>query len=326
MQLILHVGLPKTATTTIQHVMDASKSLLVERGVLYPVTTKTQMELVRRTQFRQREGETGPGSLGEAMGWVAEEARVARPERIVLSCERMILVSAGSVARMQAAVATWLPEVDEIRVLAYVRDPISWATSLCQQRLKMGTARLAEFAADPWPLGLEDMLSKYVLRYGLEAVGLRHLHPEHLANGNVVDDFMAAIGLPGFVVPGPAPVLNRSLTLHGAQVADILAGRLPRGLREGVRKPLIRRLLQRIEGPRFVLPRDAQERIIAASSTDVEYVRANWGLDLRPKLVEPPEEPELAEEAVLTLALALVEEVEQVVAEEEAPDEDDDGT
>jgi len=116
------------------------------------------------------------------------------------------------------------------------------------------------------------------------------------------------------------------LTLHGAQVADILAGRLPRGLREGVRKPLIRRLLQRIEGPRFVLPRDAQERIIAASSTDVEYVRANWGLDLRPKLVEPPEEPELAEEAVLTLALALVEEVEQVVAEEEGPDEDDDGT
>jgi hypothetical protein len=325
MELTLHVGLPKTATTTIQHVMDTSKPALAKRGVLYPVTTKTQMELVQRTQFRQRDGQTGPGSLDEAMGWVADEMRAVRPERVVLSCERMILVSDGSVARMQAAIATSWPEVDGVQVLAYVRDPISWATSLCQQRLKMGTARLAEFAADPWPLGLETMLTKYVRRYGLEAVSLRYLHPDHLVNGNVVDDFMAAIGLPGFPPPGPAPVLNRSLTQHGAQVADLLADLLPRGLREGVRKQSFRRLLQAVEGPRFVLPHEVQARIVAASQADVEYVRLNWGLDIRPELMEPSGQPELSEHEVMALALAVVEEVERVVVQEEGPD-DDDGT
>ena len=97
-------------------------------------------------------------------------------------------------------------------------------------------------------------------------------------------------------------------------------------MREGARKRAFRRVLQAIEGPRFVLPLVAQERIIEASRSDVDYVRRNWGLDLQPRLVEPPKEPELEEEAVLKLALALVDEVLQAVAEEEGPDEDEDGT
>jgi hypothetical protein len=328
MQLILHVGLPKTATTTIQHVMDSHKAALAAAGVLYPRTTKTQMELIRRTQFAQLAVQPGPGSLAEAMGWVAEEAREALPKRIVLSCERMALVSAGAVARMQAAITTWLPEVRDVRILAYVRDPVSWATSLCQQRLKMGTARRADFANDPWPLSLEAMLSNYVDRYGREAVSLRYLHPGHLVNGVVVDDFLAAIGLTEFALPGAAPVLNRALTLYGAQVAEVLADLLPRGQRKGVRKQLVRRLLQGIDGPRFVLPRAVQAGIVEASRGDVEYVRRQWGLEIGSTLVELPDAPELDapeldEQAVLKLALALVAEVERVVAVEEGLQEED---
>lgn len=65
LKLTLHGGLPKTATTTIQHVLDATKPALSERGVLYPGTTRTQLELVQRTQLRSLEGQTGPGSLEE---------------------------------------------------------------------------------------------------------------------------------------------------------------------------------------------------------------------------------------------------------------------
>jgi hypothetical protein len=323
MQLVLHIGLPKTATTTIQHVLESLKPELAARGVLYPGTTRSQLELVQRSQFRQTERQTGPGSLAEAMGWLADEVRAVGPERVILSCERMSLVTPGSVARLQEAVATWLPQVRDVRVLAYVRDPVSWATSLCQQRLKQGTTRLSRFAADPWPLGLEALLGKYVRRYGRDAVTVRHLHPAYLTGGNVVDDFLAAVGPAGFVAPGPPPVLNRSLTRHGAQVADLLAELLPRGQREGLRKHTLRRLLQAIEGPRFVLPREVQARIVAASQGDVDYVRRLWGLDLRPTLVEPPDDPDLEEAAVLALALDVVEQVKRVVVEDEGPQDDD---
>jgi hypothetical protein len=326
LKLTLHVGLPKTATTTIQHVMETAKPRLAERKVLYPLTTKLQTELVQRAQLRQLVGATGAGSLPEAVNWMADEVRALRPEQIIFSSERMSLASPGAIARMHAAMAAGLPEIDEIRVLAYVRDPIIWATSLCQQRLKMGTTRLAEFVADPWPRSLEEILSKFVDRYGKSAVTVRHMHPDHLVNGKVVDDFLNAVGLAGFPVSGPETVLNRSLTLHGVQVADVMAQLLPRGQREGARKRAFRSVLQAVEGPRFVLPLVAQERIIEASRSDVDYVRKNWGLDLRPRLVEPPKEPELEEEAVLKLALGLVDEVLRVVAEEEGSDEDEYGT
>ena len=322
MELILHIGLPKTATTTIQHVLDSAKPELAARGVLYPGTTRSQLELVGRSQQRQTEAKGGPGSLDEAMGRVAEEIRALWPERVVLSCERMSLVSPGSVARLQRAIRHLLPEVREVRVLAYLRDPIDWATSLCQQRLKMGTTRLAEFVADPWPIGLEGVLAKYVDRYGREAVALRHLRPDRLVNSNVVDDFMAAIGLPGFAVPGPAPMLNRSLSQPGAQVADLMAGLMPRGQRDGVRKHALRRLLQGIEGPRFVLPRAAQARILAASRGDLDYIRRLWGLELGADLAEPPDAPELGQEAVMALALAITEALERAVAVEEGQDDE----
>lgn len=318
MQLILHVGLPKTATTTIQHVMDSMKPALAEQGVLYPGTTAAQMELVRRSQFHHLDSHSGEGSLAEALGWVAEEIRAARPDRVVLSCERMVLVTPGAVTRMQRAIATWLPEVREVRVLAYVRDPVDWATSLCQQRLKMGTSRLAAFEADPWPLGLEAMLQKYVDAYELEAVTLRHLRHDRLLNGNVVDDFLAAIGLPGFAVPGIAPTLNRALTLHGAQVADKLAEMVPRGKRQGGRKRLYRKKLQAIEGPRFVLRQEVQARIVAASASDRDYVNRLWGVELGHDPVPAPDAPRLDAAEVRARALQLIDEVERRVAELEA--------
>lgn len=331
-QMILHIGLPKTATTTIQHVLETAKPELARQGVLYPLTTRQQIRLVERAQSRKILGSTGPGSLDEAMGWVADEARQMKARKIVFSCERMSLIGPGALARLHDAMRAHLPEFDETQVLVYVRDPVRWATSLCQQRLKMGTARLADFLADPWPLSLQDMLSKYVARFGRDAVAVRHMHPDHLRNGSVVEDFLAATGLSFLPVQGPDLILNKALTLHGVQVADVLARHLPRRRRPGLRKALLRQLLQAIDGPRFVLPRDTQERIIAASRRDVAYLRATWGVDLVSTVTDPPVGLDLPEEAVLERALAVVAEIERMEAgadEADAADEtgeDGDGT
>lgn len=331
MKLILHVGLPKTATTTIQYVMQTAKPELAAQGVLYPVTTKLQTRLVERSQLRELIGVTGPGSLDEALGWVVDEVREHRPEKIVISSERMSLISPGALARLHKAFRKHLPEFDDISILAYVRDPITWGTSLCQQRLKMGTTRLEEFMANPWPRSLEEILSKYVDRYGREAVTVRHMHPDHMINRSVIDDFMAMTGLTGLFTPGPVPTLNKAMTLHGAQVADVVALHMPRGTRKGPRKPLIRRLLPAIPGPRFVLPREVQARIVEASRGDVDYIRRHWDLDIQPIPMEPPDAPGLGEAEVTALALALIKEVQETaLAEEKRADaeaeEDEDGT
>lgn len=314
MKLTLHVGLPKTATTTIQHVLEAVKPQLAERGVLYPGTTATQLELVRRTQFDRVGSSTAAGSLGEAVERLAVEVRALRPDQVVLSCEHMSLVPARAVARLKQVLEARLPEVREVGVLCYVREPIGFATSLCQQRLKSGTVSLSGFAADPWPFSLRQLLGKHVDCYGQDAVRLRYLHPDHLVHGSVVDDFLAAIGVTGVEVPVPVPVLNRSLSQDGALVADALAGLVPRAQRSKGRNPLYKRMLEAIEGPRFVLPKEVQARIIDASRADVEHIRRCWGLEIVPEPVELVGMPGIDATAALAMAGRIVAEADRLLA------------
>lgn len=298
--------------------MDRMKPALAAQGLLYPGTTRSQVDLVQRIQLRRPEAERGPGALDEAMRGIAEEVRRVQPSRIVLSSERMIHFGPGAVARQRDAIATWLPEVGEVRVLAYVREPIAYATSLAQQRLKAGTIRLGAALANPWPERMEVLLGKFIDCYGLDAVEVRHMDRARLVGGDMVTDFLAAVGMGGFPVRGPIPVLNRSLTLGGVQVADHLARLLPRGLRGGAGKQLFRQLLQQVDGPRFVLPVEVQDEVVRASRSDVDFVRRHWGLDLTPRQVEPQGTWPFSDEEAMARALAILDQVAQAVDPAEA--------
>lgn len=307
MKLTLHVGLPKTATTTIQHVLEASKPALAVRGVLYPGTTAGQLDLVRRAQFDRSGSSTAEGSLGAAVERLAAEIREQRPEQVVLSCEHMSLVPARAMMRLKQVLLERLPEVRAISALCYVREPVGFATSLCQQRLKSGTARLAESAGAPWPFSLRDILSKHIACFGRDAVEVRHFHPAQMVNGNVVDDFLSAIGLRGFPLEVPIPVLNPSLTQTGALVADALAELVPRDQRRGGCKVAYKRMLEAVEGSRFVLPTAVQLRIIEESRTDLSFIRREFGLEIVPELVAPEVLPGIDGTAARDMAQEIVE-------------------
>jgi hypothetical protein len=277
MRLTLHVGLPKTATTTIQHVLEGAKPLLAGQGVVYPLTTAGHLGLVRQVQSGRE------ADAARTIDAMAEEARGAG--HMLLSCEHMSLMPERAVVRLKEMFEAGLPGLREVRVLAFVREPVGFATSLCQQRLKAGTTRLAAFQADPWPLRPMALIMKHVRTFGREAVQLRYLHRDHLAGGTVIDDVFAAIGLEGLRPPKPVPVLNPSLSHQGAMVADALAGLVPREQRSKAQRRVFRRELEAIEGDRFVLPDTVQMAIIDASRRDLEAIRSLFGLEITPERV-----------------------------------------
>lgn len=310
MKLTLHVGLPKTGTTTIQHVLDRIKPQLAERGVLYPGTTVAQLDLVRRSQ-RDRSGmSTAEGSLGEAVERMAHEIRAVRPRHVVLSCEHMVLVPAREVARLKDVIAHRLPEIREVAVLCYVREPIGFATSLCQQRLKSGTMRLAEFCAAPWPYNIRDLIAKHVDCYGRSAVRLRSCSPQQLVGASIVGDFLSQIGVPDLPLPMPVPRLNPSLSHPAVLVADALVALRPRGDGKRRRNAQFKRLLEAIPGPKFVLAEEVQQRIIEASSRDLEAIRARFGLNIVPERVEQSGDLEWPAEMVRAKAEDILRQVE----------------
>jgi hypothetical protein len=302
MKLTLHVGLRKTATTTIQRMLWEARPLLAAEGVLCPGIAADHQRLARTLRSAEA-GVVGKAELAKGtLDLLADEVRQLRPRHLVLSSEHLIALPAGAVRRLREMLAAALPDVTETRVLCYVREPIGLATSLCQQELKNGAVRLADYHARPWRMPLAEWLRAYLDSFGREALALRRFHPEHLKDGDILRDMLDALGVPDLPVPVSVPRRNRSLSQDGALVADALAG-----LRPGRRRPMhlraaYRRMLEKIEGERFALPMEVQARVVEASRADLEMIRTTFGLEITPEPVPGPTATALTPDLALRMA------------------------
>jgi hypothetical protein len=203
-----------------------------------------------------------------------------------------------------------LPGLREVVVLCYLREPVSFATSMIQQDLKNGKTRLDRALADPWPYRLADWVATWADAFGREGVRLRQFHPDHLSRGNILGDVLEMIGRPDLRVPPALPLMNPSLSQAGVLVADALNALHPEALRDKARRGRYKRLLHRIPGSRFVLPPEVQELVIQRSRDDLAALKARWGLDIRPERIEAPVWPGLSEAEARAMAERLVATVE----------------
>ena len=223
MELTLHIGLKKTATSTLQRVLNGSKAELLGQGLLFPCRSDQHHRLARRVRRRPVETEQ---AVREALAQILDEVRAVEPRRVLLSSEHLISFQAMGLAELRELLEGALPGV-RIRVLAYVREPVAFATSMCQQNVKNGVRRLAEVYADPWPFPLADCLGTQIGVFGRENVTVRQFHPGHLVGGNIVADALVAVGLEEARIEGSLPRLNLSMTWEGVMVADALSGLRP---------------------------------------------------------------------------------------------------
>jgi hypothetical protein len=278
-ELILHVGLKKTATSTLQHVLHRTKAELLAQGLMFPCTPEAHQRLARRVRMRPVESLR---AVREALAPILAEVRGAGADRVLLSSEHLVSSPATGLEDLRQMLETALPGV-RIRVLAYVREPVGFATSMCQQSLKNGVMRLAEFQADPWPFPVAEWLATQIAVFGRENVTVRQFHPAHMAQGSIVADVLAAVGLDGVKVKGEVPHLNPSLSHEAVLVADALTELRPSIQRDRKRRNAYRRPLSKIKGGTFVLPTEVQERIIARSAADMAWLKAEFGLEILPQ-------------------------------------------
>jgi hypothetical protein len=308
MRLTLHVGLKKTATTTLQHALSAAKAQLATEGLLVPGDPADHQRLARRV--RGLGGDQTQAAARAALVPLVAEARQRALPHVLLSSEHLISVPAPAVMGLRDLLAQEFPEVTEIKVLAYVREPVGFATSMCQQGLKNGVLRLEAFYADPWPFTIADWLENYCRAFGRDNVVVRYFHPDHLIAGDIVRDFLDALGLAGVTIPVRVTRRNSALSRDGVLVADALAGLRPGPARDLQRRRQYRRLLEKIEGGRFVLPGEVQARVIAGSRADLARLQAAFQLDIRPEPVAESEGAGLSPDAALGLAWQILHKVE----------------
>lgn len=306
MELTLHIGLKKTATSTLQSTLHREKLRLAAAGLLVPQTPEAHQRVARRLRAV---AEGGGRKVAAALQPILEDIAAARPERVLLSSEHLVSLPGPAVEELHRLLRQALPEA-RIRVLAFVREPIAFATSMAQQDVKNGVLRLADAYADPWRFPIADWLGNYVRVFGRAAVVVRRFDPEAMVGGTILGDVLAAVGLPGALDGIPVPRLNPSLSLEGVLVADALCGLRPGQVRRAQGKGHYRRPLGTIRGSRFVLPTEVQERVVRDCAADMAWLKGEFGLDIAPLRVTNGAEPGLTEAEALALAQAIVAAVE----------------
>lgn len=186
MAIILHIGFPKTATTSLQLALRANAARLEQAGILYPLVD---------SDFKQRylkavvSNQQDPRGMDGRLRQLAECISNYPGKHVVLSCEELTNVfmtdfSDASLARLHAFLRTLTPD---IRLIAYVRNPAELYVAMMQERLK----RLPGIVApDSFLARFAHILSQYEKTFQVKVM-VRHFKRSELIGQDILIDFFA---------------------------------------------------------------------------------------------------------------------------------------
>lgn len=196
MTTVLHVGMPKTGTTSLQKTFASSTRALEGHGVFYPtglgssscnhrILAKALMPAQKfpRHMAAFRSQEVADGLYEELLDCVGQGVKRLSPRVLLLSSETLF----------RGPRKEYLPVFEQavkglggnnIRVAAYLRSPAGSYLALLQQRVK-ATHTLLPLRPPPYV----RVLQSYGKMFGKQAVSPRVFEREKLHGNDIISDF-----------------------------------------------------------------------------------------------------------------------------------------
>ncbi|HVV65064.1 MAG TPA: hypothetical protein VHC42_06325 [Rhizomicrobium sp.] len=243
MDLYLHIGTEKTGTSSIQNFFHANRERFKRDGVLYPLTPGKRNQTALAAAAQQL-GKRGPlrksldvktdqdvlklrAMLKEGL---REELSAGRYRAVVMSGEHCSsrLLEDDEVAWLKDLVA---PFFEEMRIIVYLRRQDDYLLSIYSTAVKSGATfslrlppqKTVEQRYDYW-----DLLSRWARVFGRERIVCRKFERSAMKNGDVVDDFLAAIGLQMSADYERPPSVNESLDAESLEFLRLFNRHVPR--------------------------------------------------------------------------------------------------
>jgi hypothetical protein len=189
--LYIHIGFHKAGSTTIQTFLRDNTEALARAGVAYPDIGREPDAIAHHGLAKglKRRREQPP----ELESLWREVARLAQAQPSV------VVSSEGLEPADPAPLGDWLDGVP-VKVIAYVRDLPSRLVSIYAQSTKRGQGALDFDAFVTRELTLDRTYTAPKLKawagvFGAQNVRIRSLDPECLGGGEMIYDFLEAIGL-----------------------------------------------------------------------------------------------------------------------------------
>ena len=196
---IIHIGMHKTGSTSIQHSL-ASYS---DDQFLYARLTNTPNHSLamyslfaadpqhhRLHRAAQRSGQKLTAYLERAEAGLQRAIKAAKGRTLVISGEGILGLEPGEVAKMAERFRS---QFDQVTVVGYVRPPAGFLSSAFQQRIRGGNAR---FDLARMYRNYRETFAKFDDAFGAGNVRLWKFDPAAFPGKDVVKDFCAKLDLP----------------------------------------------------------------------------------------------------------------------------------
>jgi len=275
--ILLHIGAPKTGTTSIQRACFRKKSELRELGILYPGDSESHNWAVARPAGYPDDWMTPP----DLSFWQALVAEVrAETQKVIVSSE--LLSNAGS---NEAQHIVEELGIDRVHILLTIRPLAFLMPSIWQQDIKSGDTEPLDIwmrevlrgpYADrerifsPWIMAdFADAVRRWKNVVGANKFFVLMVEPNH--PDKLIHDFEDLLSLPqGFLAGEDGKPENRSLTYHEAEFVRHINMRkwgneLPNELSLTYPLSVIRKFTQRVpcaDEERLRLPTEMLEKIV----------------------------------------------------------------
>ena len=214
-RVVLHLGSHKTGSTSIQNALkryDDGDTLYADLGnanhsaPLFTAFSERKYGYhiwVKQGLTRQQIDQRGATAL------VQLNQHLARTDRhtLILSAEDLSLLYP---AEVEALLSMLRGAGRSLLVICYVRHPLDYAVSVCQQLIKGGSNQLPELFSPAYRRRLEP----YLERLHPEELVVRQFDRIHLQDGCVVADFCSIIGIKSSALT----IRNRNESLPAAAV------------------------------------------------------------------------------------------------------------
>lgn len=262
---IIHIGLNKTGTSSIQNFLGKNRAHLATRGFCYPnLGDGSAAHHAAAAALARGEGDTLRALVMAQMG---------ETDTLLLSSEAFAdLDDSAVIARLFADF--------EVEVVVYVREHLSHLVSWYQQDIQMGsmTCGLDAYGALKTG-GFAPRLEAWRRAFGAARMQVAIYDRQMLTAGDSLTDFMARIGLDGWESWPRTPWENNPSVTGNLLFFKKLANCFGDGRQPGIAEEIeeLSKLSPRFRG-RLHVSAPLAEKIVHRSGADRERLKALYGL------------------------------------------------
>jgi hypothetical protein len=284
MKVFIHAGMHKTGSSSIQKMLNIVElpNYAIPRkgeGNLSGVMSMLFEDAPKKRRMAASKGMTQKTLKRKGDIWANYLADILRSNKEfgVLSAEKISTLPRNGLIRFRELIEEFS---SDIKVVAYVRRPVSYMQSAFQQRVKGGNSQ-GLFRGVLWP-DYKNRFANIDEVFGRENVTLKIFDPDHLRSRDVVIDFFSEIGVE--LSPEAIMQTNEALSLEATALLYVQR-RLGDGYVRGFRKAGAgnRAFIEALRGigtGKLTFASEFVDPILEEYRADLEWMEARLGMAL----------------------------------------------